>query len=186
VSDTIHPCPFCWGNGSIAETAEAGIVVRCDGCGARGSSRNDVRDAIFAWNTAQRRVEYSADPLTYDWLLANGWHKLERLDRQPFDHVRRCVGLELVQNHHFMIAPEDVCLDLAPNFDLHSKTGHWLCWLTRASAQNRHPSIWLHVRHLETIRDLAILYEGITGRQLGPPSWRRDKLARPIFANPKS
>ena len=56
-----------------------------------------------------------AEPICYDWLKAWGFHKLERLERQPTDHYRRCIALETVGESHFMVAHEDQCLDVAPN-----------------------------------------------------------------------
>lgn len=122
---------------------------------------------------------YPPDALSYEWLQANGWHVLERLERQPTDHCRRCVGLETVDDHKFLVASEDVCIDVAP--ERWPSPAFWFCWITRASSQNRHPSVWVHARHLKTVGDLMLLYEGLTGRRLGPPSWRRDELAPPVL-----
>lgn len=122
---------------------------------------------------------YSAEPLSYGWLKKNGWHVLDRLDRQHTDHCRRCVGLETVQDEHFLTAPEDVCIDVAP--ERWPNPHFWFCWITKASSQNRHPSVWVHARHLHTVGDLVLLYEGLTGRRLGPPSWRKDELAKPVI-----
>jgi len=122
---------------------------------------------------------YPTDPLTYGWLTANGWHMLERGERQPTDHCRRAVGLETVEDEHFLVSPEDVCIDVCP--DRWPDAKFWFCWLTKAVARNRQPHTWIHMRHLKTVRDLVLLYEGVTGRRHGPPSWRRDQLAPPVF-----
>lgn len=128
---------------------------------------------------SRRRLRDPQEPLSYDWLRANGWHVLERLERQPTDSCRRCVGLETVDDPRMMVAAEDLCIDLMP--ERWPDPGFWFCFITRASAQNRHASVWLHVRHLKTVADLVLLYEGLTGRQFGPPSWRRDELAPPVL-----
>jgi len=133
--------------------------------------RNWHRDAMTS-------PYYPSGPLSYDWLLANGWRKLERGERQPTDHCRRAAGLETV-DEHFLAAPEDLCIDVCP--DRWPDTQFWHCWLTQAVSVNRQPHRWIHVRHLKTVRDLIVLYEGITGRRHGKPSWRRDELAPPIF-----
>jgi len=121
--------------------------------------------------------------LTYAWLQQNGFHKLERLERQPTDHYRRCLGNELI-NERFMSAREDVCLDVASN-GIESRD-FWYVWLTRASSQNFHPSVWLHVRHIYFVEELVLMYEAITGRKFGPPAWKLDELGEPLFQTPET
>ena len=122
-------------------------------------------------------------PLTYDWLKQNSFHKLERLERQPTDHYRRCLGSELIGDL-FMQCREDVCLDVAPS-DVAGRD-FWYVWLTRASSQNHHPSVWLHVRHVYFAEELISMYEAITGRKFGPPSWKLSELGEPLFATPET
>ncbi len=120
--------------------------------------------------------------LTYEWLKDNGWHKLERLERQPTDHYRRCLGTETIGDH-FMSAPEDVCLDVCADREVDSK--FWYVWLTRASTQNRHPSVWVHVRHIKSTEELTTMYEAITGRKFTRGQvWANSqwsKLGEPLF-----
>lgn len=114
------------------------------------------------------------EPLSYVWLNENGFHTLDRRERQPTDHCRRCIGGELVEDSVHLVAREDLCLDVAP--ERWPNPNFWFCWVTRCSSQNNHPSIWLHVRHLRTVGDLVLLYEGLTGRQFGQPHWKRSNL----------
>jgi len=113
-------------------------------------------------------------PLTYEWLHEHGFRTLPRFDRQPTDHVRRCIGLETVEDSLFLRCSEDLCLDLAP--ERMPEPRYWFCWVTRASSQHQHPSIWIHARHLKTRFDLVLLYMGLTGRHFGKPDWDRRKL----------
>lgn len=119
--------------------------------------------------------------LSYDWLLEHGWHRLERLERQPTDHVRRCVGRE-VTGRRFLVASEDLCIDMAPEREVNP--AFWFCWVTRASAQNRHPSVWLHVRHLHWCEEVEHLYEGLTGRQFGKPTYDWREMPPEMFPEP--
>lgn len=122
---------------------------------------------------------YPTELLDYDWLADFGWRKLDRQERQPTDHYRRCVGLETADDDRFMVAPEDLCIDVAP--ENWPSPRFWFCWVTRASSQHHFPSVFLHTRHLKTRADLMLLYEGLTGRQFGKPHWDRRKLAPPIL-----
>lgn len=117
-------------------------------------------------------------PITYEWLHEHGFRTLPRLERQPTDHVRRCLGLETVEDNVFLRASEDMCLDLAPERMPDPK--FWFCWVTRASSQNHNPSVWIHTRHLVTRFDLILLYMGLTGRHFGKPDWDRRKLMQPV------
>lgn len=120
-------------------------------------------------------------PLTYEWLHEHGFHKLERLERQAHDHVRRCLGRETVETTRLLSSEEDLCLDLTPN--RMPDPDWWFCWVTRASSQNHHPSVWIHTRQLVTRFDLVLLYMGLTGRHFGKPDWDRRKLMKPVELN---
>lgn len=124
-------------------------------------------------------TSYPKAMLSHDWLVKNGWNKLERLERQPTDHYRRCIAMETYQDDHFMIANEDLCIDVAPN--VLEAPAFWFCWITRASSQNRQPSTWLHVRQIRTVGDLMLLYEGLTGRFFSEPSSRVKNLGQPFL-----
>lgn len=119
-----------------------------------------------------------SDPLTYEWLHEYGFRTLQRLDRQPHDHVRRCLGRETIEDSIMLQADEDLCLDLAPN--RMPDPEFWFCWVTRASSQNSHPSVWIHTRQLKTRFDLMLLYMGLTGRHFGKPSYDRRQLKPPV------
>ena len=122
-----------------------------------------------------------SEQISYEWLKQNGFRLLERLERQPFDHYRRCLGAELI-GKHFMTAHEDICIDVAP--DRFPHTTWWYVWITRASAQNQHPSVWVHTRHMATVGELILLYEALTGRKFGQPTWNRKELGEPLFEEP--
>lgn len=121
---------------------------------------------------------YPLELITYDWLKANDFRKLDRLERQPSDHYRRCLGNELI-GHGFLRANDDICLDVAP--DRMEDTRFWYVWITRASSQNNHPSIWIHARHMVYTGELIMLYEAITGRRFGRMAWSRDAMPDPLF-----
>jgi hypothetical protein len=131
---------------------------------------------------ATRRLaedRYSSEPLDYEWLQEYGFRKITRQERQPTDHVRRCVAHETADDDRFMVAMEDLCIDLAP--ECWPMARFWFCWVTRASSQNHFPSVFLHVRHLKTQGDLILLYEGLTGRRFGEPNRDRKQLAPKII-----
>lgn len=113
--------------------------------------------------------------LDYDWLREFGWHRIPRLERQPTDHVRRCVALETADDERFLVASEDLCIDLAP--EKWPNPRFWFCWITKASSHNSPPHTFVHARHLKTRDDLILLYRGLTGREFGKPNWDRKKLA---------
>lgn len=107
-------------------------------------------------------------PLTVEWLKAQRWYVLPRFERQPTDHYRRCIGREVIGDL-FMSAAEDLCIDVSES---PMPGGNWSCWITRASAQNNHASVWLHVRHLKYCEELILLYEALTGRAfIENPAW---------------
>lgn len=118
---------------------------------------------------------YSA--ISYEWLKDNGFHRIERAERQPYDHMRRCLGLETVDKK-FMSADEDLCLDLSPNDTTCEK---WMCWVTKANSPQLHPTHWIHTRTLQYAEELVLMYEGLTGRRFGPKNYDRRKLALPLF-----
>lgn len=122
------------------------------------------------------------DALSYEWLAANGFHCLERFERQPTDHYRRCIGLETAERG-FLVAREDLCIDIAP--ERMPDPAFWFCWLTRASSQHQHPSVWIHVRHIKTVGDLILLYQGFTGRKFGQPAYRISDL-QPLINSGKA
>lgn len=118
-----------------------------------------------------------SEPITYEWLQEWGFRTLPALERQPFDTVIRCIGLETVDDH-FMTASEDLCIHMSPG---QAACEWWYCWIAKSHAFNRNPHVWIHVRHLRTQGELILLYEGLTGRKFGKPSWNRRELAEPIF-----
>jgi hypothetical protein len=131
---------------------------------------------------ATRRLaddRYSSTPIDYEWLQEYGFRKITRQERQSTDHARRCVAHETADEDRFMVAMEDLCIDLAPN--RWPRAEFWFCWITRASSQNHFPSVFLHARHLKTQGDLMLLYEGLTGRSFGKPNWDRRQLAPKIL-----
>lgn len=116
-------------------------------------------------------------PLTYEWLKANGFVVLDRLERQPTDHVQRgiateCIGLRL------MAAAEDLCLNLTPAGGL---DGYWHCWITRAHAFHRNPHVWIGARFVRYVEEVIAMYEGLTGRRFSPGGWDPKKLGEPLF-----
>lgn len=117
------------------------------------------------------------EPLTYEWLAANGFREIERLERQPTPIFRRCIGLETVGDHWFR-AGEDLCIDVSAN--LPPASDKWFCFLSRNHSPNRQSGRFIHIRKLRTVGDLVLLYEGLTGRQFGPAM----RLANPSTLSP--
>ncbi len=122
-----------------------------------------------------------SEPLSYEWLAANGFREVERLDRQPKPVFRRCVALETV-DEHWMRANEDLCIDVSEGFD-ESRNG-WFCFLSRNHSPHRQSERFIHARKLRTVGDLVLLYEGLTGRQFGQPvRWNpKTELMPPVIA----
>lgn len=93
--------------------------------------------------------------LTEDWLRAAGfkWHQL---DRQPNKHWLLWLG-EAMRGGMFS-SYEDLGIEVATT----SGIGTWFCWL-RDDAGGRYHR-FIHLRHIETVRDLVGIIEGLTGR----------------------
>lgn len=119
--------------------------------------------------------------ITYKWLTENGFRTLERLERQPYDHMRRCLGAELI-GERFMISREDLCIDIAPS--RLPIPDFWYVWITKASCQNYHPSIWIHSRHMVFADELILLYEALTGRRFAKPAYQTSEMGQPLFEHP--
>ena len=134
-----------------------------------------IREAKRVLDSSGSDCCYTA--LTYDWFKKNGFHRLERGERQPFDHVRRCLGMETI-GKQFMVADEDLCLDLCPNDDSQES---WHCWITKANSPSLHPTHWIHTRSLQFAEEVVLMYEGLTGRRFGPKEWNRQKQPMPFF-----
>lgn len=117
------------------------------------------------------------DPITYDWLLAHGWHRLDREERQPFDHCRRCIGRDVIGDL-YMAASEDLCIEVSPTS---ATMTEWFVWITKAHSQNNFASVWLHVRYMRRAAELILLYEGLTGRRFGLPTWNAKERAEALF-----
>ena len=119
--------------------------------------------------------------ITYNWLIKNGWNKLPRFERQTCDHCRRCLGSETTGDK-FLVASEDLCIDLAPA----TRDGdEWFCWITYAAGSNAFPMKFIHVRHMRFVEEVIALYEALTGRKFANGKWVlgacRPNLGAPLF-----
>lgn len=117
-------------------------------------------------------------PLTYDWLLANGFHKIDKHERQPTEHVRYCIGMHVIGDR-FMVAPEDLCIDLCPLFADEDKG--WHLWVTYCAGPNNFPCRWIGVRTIHYADEVIALYESLTGRKYSNARWDQRKLGEPLF-----
>lgn len=99
-------------------------------------------------------------PLTEEWLKENGfkWHQFAR---RPDKHWLLWLGH--VMNGGFA-SYEDIGVEVAPI----SVTGDrgWFCWLRSDAAGRYHR--FIHLRHIETPRDLVEIISGITGISFDP------------------
>ena len=82
-----------------------------------------------------------------------------------------------------MVADEDLCIDVSP--DRMPNPDFWFVFLSRASAQNRQASVFLHSRHMVFVDEIMLLYEALTGRTWGPKHWRTRELGKPLFEHPE-
>jgi hypothetical protein len=126
-------------------------------------------------------MTYPLDLITYGWLKAHGWRELQQMEGQPTIHYRRCIGRELIGDK-FLQSNEDVCIDVCP--DRMNDTRFWYVWLTRASSQNHHPSVWIHTRNMYHTGELMLLYEALSGRPFAVLDWDRKKWPEPLFPTP--
>lgn len=98
------------------------------------------------------------DPITEDWLRSVGfkWHQF---DRQPDKHWLLWLGGGL-REKPTMTSFEDIGIELAAGRD------DWFCWLRSDGAGRYHR--FIHLRHIQTRRDVSLLVEAISGRPWSP------------------
>ena len=97
-------------------------------------------------------------PLTEDWLKENGfkWHQF---DRQPDKHWLLWVGDAMDDR---VTSYEDLGIEVAPG----RRDGGWFCWLRSDAAGRYHR--FIHLRQLQSPRDLIEVISGITGISFDP------------------
>ena len=114
------------------------------------------------------------DPITAEWLKEVGfkWHQF---DRQPDKHWLLWLGAGL-KERPCLTSYEDIGIELAPGL---VKDGvlDWFCWLRSDAAGRYHR--FIHLRHIETRRDVAQLVEAISGRPWAPENHLYGSLHSP-------
>lgn len=105
------------------------------------------------------------DPITDEWLKSVGfkWHQF---DRQPGKHWLLWLGGGLKEKP-CLTSYEDIGIELAPNTSVRGDVfPDWFCWLRSDAAGRYHR--FIHLRHVETRRDVTALVEAISGRPWAP------------------
>jgi hypothetical protein len=104
------------------------------------------------------------DPITEEWLKSVGfkWHQFER---QPSKHWLLWLGSGL-REKPCMTSYEDIGIELAANVPTRDGEPDWFCWLRSDAAGRYHR--FIHLRHLQTRRDVTTLVEAISGRPWTP------------------
>jgi len=129
-------------------------------------------------------IRYVTDGwLTEAWLREVGfkWHWFAG---QPHKHWLLWLGYGLQESHASTSNAEDIGIELS--IGRNGKTPWWFCWLRSGGEHTCNRLI--HVRHMSTKRDVALLVEGITGQRwnpenhyygsmLGPKQARRERFA---------
>lgn len=109
------------------------------------------------------------EPISEEWLRAAGfrWHQL---DRQPDKHWLLWLGHAMPAG--FLVATEDIGIELAPSFD-----GTWFCWL-RSDVSHRYGR-FIHIRHLFRTGEVIRLIEALTGQGWNPSNNLYGTMLRP-------
>ena len=97
--------------------------------------------------------------ITTDWLLANGFRKVDALDKLGNVHYRRAILGEVVGGLRPFQAADDLCIEVAVATD-----GEWFVWLVYAEKVKH-----IHVRMMRLQHEIQSLYEGLTGRAWNDP-----------------
>lgn len=116
-------------------------------------------------------------PITEDWLKACGfkWHQF---DRQPGKHWLMWIGTA-AREEGFLRSYEDLGVEVSRG----GKGGEddwWFCWLRDDAAGIYHR--FIHIRHLRTRGDLALLIEGLIGYPFDPGNAPYGTLLKPEHA----
>lgn len=124
------------------------------------------------------------DPITEEWLKSVGfkWHEFER---QGAKHWLLWLGAGLKEKPT-LTSYEDIGIELAPgwwNNAAGEKVGgsDWFCWLRSDAAGRYHR--FIHLRHVETRRDVTLLVEAISGRPWTPENHFYGSLHSPTNAD---
>lgn len=115
------------------------------------------------------------DPITEEWLESVGfkWHQFER---QPNKHWLLWLGSGLKEKPS-LTSYEDIGIELATCVGL----GEWFCWLRSDAAGRYHR--FIHLRHVQTCRDVTTLVEAISGRPWTPENHLYGSLRSPADAD---
>jgi len=119
------------------------------------------------------------DPITEEWLKESGfkWHNF---DRQPSKHWLLWLGAGLKEKP-CLTSYEDIGIELAANTSIRDAVlPDWFCWLRSDAAGRYHR--FIHLRHVETRRDVTQLVEAISGRPWTPGNHLYGSLHSPANA----
>lgn len=116
------------------------------------------------------------DPITEDWLKSVGfkWHEF---DRQNTKHWLLWLGGGLKQKPS-LTSYEDIGIEIAENT---GRDADWFCWLRSDGAGRYHR--FIHLRHIQTRRDVTSLVEAISGRPWTPEDHLYGSLRSPADAD---
>ncbi len=120
------------------------------------------------------------DPITEEWLKSVGfkWHEFER---QNTKHWLLWLGGGL-REKPCLTSYEDIGIELAANMPgcAPTETKDWFCWLRSDGVGRYHR--FIHLRHVETRRDVTGLVEAISGRPWAPENHFFGSLHSPANA----
>jgi hypothetical protein len=121
-------------------------------------------------------MDVNDNPITEEWLKEVGfkWHQFQR---QPEKHWLLWLGAGLKEKP-CLTSFEDIGLELAPNAP--TKEGEdpdWFCWLRGDGAGRYHR--FIHLRHVQTRYDVALLVSAISGRPWTPENHLFGSLRSP-------
>ena len=119
------------------------------------------------------------DPITEEWLKDVGfkWHEF---DLQNTKHWLLWLGGGLKEKPA-LTCYEDIGIELAANSARDGLLPDWFCWLRSDAAGRYHR--FIHLRHVETRRDVTALVEAISGRPWTPENHLYGSLHSPANAD---
>ena len=57
MNNELKPCPFCGNSPEFDTTPINEFFIHCPGCNAEGFPSNDLKDAVYFWNSSARKLD---------------------------------------------------------------------------------------------------------------------------------
>ena len=123
----------------------------------------DAMSESAAWPTPCDPCGKLHVPITEDWLRRHGFRIEDGRNDRRMPVRRLAVLWDGVDGRQMFSSPDDLCIDVAPvigSQDAVTKNWReWYVWIMQVE-----PYRHIHVRHMKYTWELALLYQGLTGR----------------------